>query len=134
MERRVKSYRDLVVWQKAMDMAVAVYRVSDMFPDRERFGLTIQVRKSGVSVPSNIAEGQARASTREFLHHLSIARGSLAETETHLLVALRVEYITKAHLREAWDLIQDVGKLLNRLMQSLERGEKPGLGSSSTSR
>jgi len=117
---RVKCHRDLIVWQKAMDLVVAVYKVSGLFPESERFGLTGHVRKSAISVPSNIAEGQARSSTGDFVHHLSIARGSLAETETQLLVALRLEYVTKPNLRESWDLIQEVGKLLNRLMQSLE--------------
>jgi four helix bundle protein len=82
---RVKSNRDLIVWQKAMDMVVAVYQVTNDFPDHERFGLTGHTRKSAISVPSNIAEGHARNSTREFLHHLSIAQGSRAETETQLL-------------------------------------------------
>ena len=120
---RIKSNRDLIVWQKAMDLVLAVYRVTDRFPEHERFGLTGHTRKSAISVPSNIAEGHARDSTREFLHHLSIAQGSLAETETQLLVALRLEYVGKPDLRESWDLIQDVGKLINRLVQSLKRNE-----------
>jgi four helix bundle protein len=69
----VTSYRDLIVWQKAMDLVVAVYELTDKFPREEIFGLTFQLRKASVSVPSNIAEGQARRSTKEFLHHLSIA-------------------------------------------------------------
>ena len=120
---RVKSNRDLIVWQKAMDMVVAVYQVTNHFPDHERFGLTSHTRKSAISVPSNIAEGHARNSTREFLHHLSIAQGSRAETETQLLVALRLEYVNKPALRDAWNLIQEVGKLIAGLVRSLEKHE-----------
>lgn len=83
----VQSYRDLIVWQKAMDLVKLVYDLTDKFPKEELFGLTIQIRKAVVSVPSNIAEGQGRSSTKEFLRHLSIAYGSLMETETQNLIA-----------------------------------------------
>ena len=122
-EKSLKPHRNLVAWQKGMDLVMAVYKLTRDFPEREVYGLSSQLRRAALPVPSNIAEGHARASTRESLHHLSIARGSLAETETQLLVALKLGYLVKTVLRESWEIMQEVGKLLNRLMQSLERKE-----------
>ena len=85
----VRSYRDLVVWQRAMELAQAVYELTGTWPREEIYGLTSQVRRAAVSVPSNIAEGQGRASTKEFLNYLSIAYGSLMECETQALLAER---------------------------------------------
>jgi len=78
----VKSYRDLLVWQEAMELVIGCYRISDRFPPRELYGLTNQLRRAAVSVPANIAEGRGRSHTREFVYHLSIAYGSLKEVET----------------------------------------------------
>lgn len=86
----VRHYSDLIVWQKAMDLVVHVYEVTESFPQREVFGLTNQVRRAAVSIPSNIAEGQGRGTTKDFLHFLAIARGSLQEVETQLLLAYRL--------------------------------------------
>ena len=119
MTGKPKSYRDLIVWQKAMDLVVAVYAVSARFPASERFGLTAQVRRAVVSVPSNIAEGQARDSTKEFLHHLSISKGSLAETETQLMVSIMLGFVVETDMQESWGLCREVGKLLNGLVASL---------------
>src|SRR5689334_7896665 len=91
--RAVKKYSDLIVWQKAMDFAELVYAATQSWPRDELYGLTSQVRRAAVSVPSNIAEGQGRLSTKEFIHHISIARGSLLEVETQLLLAQRLGYI-----------------------------------------
>jgi len=90
----VKSYRDLETWQVSMDLVAEVYRVTKLFPRDEIYGLTNQLRRAAVSVPSNIAEGQGRDSTKEFLHHLSMAHGSLCEVETQLLIAQGLEYLT----------------------------------------
>jgi four helix bundle protein len=89
---KVKNYRELIVWQKAMDLVEGVYKSSKGFPREEVYALTSQIRRAAVSIPSNIAEGQGRRSTAEFLHHLSIAHGSLRETETQILVAARLEF------------------------------------------
>jgi len=80
----IKNYRDLRVWQSGMDLVVMVYELSDKFPAKEMYGLTSQIRRAAVSVPSNIAEGHTRESTQEYLHHLSIAQASLAEVETQI--------------------------------------------------
>ena len=93
---RVSHFRELQVWQRGMDLVVSVYRASDCFPKTEIYGLTSQPRRSAVSVPSNIAEGHTRASTKEYLNHISIAQGSLAEVETQLEIAERLNYVDAA--------------------------------------
>ncbi len=115
-----QTYRDLDVWQKSMDLVEEIYRVSKDFPREEQFGLTNQIRRSVTSVPANIAEGQGRLHKAEFLRFLSVARGSLTETETHVLIAVRLGYIDRNRATPLWVLLQDVGRLLNKLIKSLE--------------
>jgi four helix bundle protein len=117
----VQSYRDLIVWQKAMELVKLVYDLSRKFPREELFGLTLQIRKAVVSVPSNIAEGQGRNSTKEFLRHLSISYGSLMETETQNLVAEMQTYVTANESREVMIRSAEVGRLINGLVNSLQR-------------
>jgi four helix bundle protein len=114
-----KSYKDLLVWQKAMDLVVETYQLSKMFPKEELYALTNQVRRAAVSVPSNIAEGQARQSKAEFRNFLSIAQGSLAEVETQLLIAQRLNYLTEAELQKAMQLREEVSKMLVALRRSV---------------
>lgn len=90
----VKSYRDLLIWQKAMELVVGCYQVSQGFPKHEVFGITSQSQRAAVSIPANITEGQAREHTGEFKHCLAIASGSLAELETHILIAKRIGCLT----------------------------------------
>jgi len=128
----LKSYRDLDVWQKAMDLVVVAYETSRAFPSEERFGLASQLRKAAVSIPANIAEGYGRMYRGDYVRHLSIARGSLAELETHLAIAVRLDFITREDAMPCWDLSQEVGKMLTRLMQSLGSNERiSGSGSRS---
>lgn len=89
----VRNYKELLVWQRAMDLVELIYTITRSWPKEEQYGLTSQIRRAVVSVPSNIAEGQGRFSTREFLHHISIANGSLLEVETQVLVAQRLGYL-----------------------------------------
>jgi four helix bundle protein len=117
---KVRSYRDLTGWQKGMDMVELVYTATRGWPKEELYGLTNQVRRAAVSVPSNIAEGQGRASTKEFLHHLSMARGSLLEVETQLLLAQRLNYSSPEVLDHLLSCTAEVGRLLNGLYRSLE--------------
>ena len=91
----VQHYRELIVWQKAMILVEAVYRATNDFPKTEIYGLTSQIRRAAVSIPSNIAEGQGRSTTRDFLHFLSVAQGSLMEVETQITIAKRLGYIEK---------------------------------------
>jgi four helix bundle protein len=116
----VKSFHDLYTWQKAMELVEEVYRLTQFFPKEETYGLRSQVRRAAVSIPSNIAEGQGRESTKEFQHFLSIARGSLYEVITQLLIAQRLKYITKEQLQPANGLSDEVGKLINGLINSLK--------------
>ena len=115
----IKSYRDLEVWQVAMDLSEMVYELTSKLPSEELFGLKSQARRSVVSIPSNIAEGRARKGKAEFLHHLSIARGSLAELETQLLLTVRLKFIARESLAPVWAKAQSVGKLLTALIKSL---------------
>ncbi len=117
----VQSYRDLETWQQAVSLVLEVYRVTKLFPKEELFGLTSQVRRAVVSIPSNIAEGQGRASTKEFLHHLSIAYGSLCETETQILIAKELGYLGEPDYKSLLDLAGSVGRLINGLSKSLQR-------------
>jgi len=114
------SYRDLEVWQKAMDLVTAVYHFSRDFPSDERFGLTSQIRRAAVSVAANIAEGNARAHRGDYLRHLSIARGSLAEVDTHTQIAVRLEFVERDPALKIWDQSQEVGRMLTGLIKSLK--------------
>jgi len=115
----IASHRDLIVWQKAMDLVVEVYRLTDCFPRTEIYRLVNQVTRSAVSVPANIAEGHARASTKEYAHLLSVAKGSLMETETFLMLAVRLSYITSAQAECAAGLIVEVSKMLTSIRKKL---------------
>ena len=116
----IKSHRDLIAWQKAMDLVVETYKVSRDFPKEELYGLTSQMRRAAVSVPANIAEGQGRRLSGEFIHFLGTARGSLLELETHLEIALRLGYIEQKKYQLAQDQIQEVGRILNGLLRTIE--------------
>ena len=116
---KIRSHRDLIAWQKAMDLVVNVYSLSKSFPPEELYALTKQVRRAVTSVPANIAEGQGRRLRREFHQFLANARGSLMELDTHLEVAFRVGYIkSEQHLAIQKDL-NEVGRILNGLMRSI---------------
>ncbi len=117
---KVKSYRDLETWQQAMALVMEVYRVTKIFPKEELFGLTSQLRRATVSIPSNIAEGQGRTSTKEFLHHLAIAYGSLCEAETQLLIGRQLEYMSQQDYSSITELTARVGRLINGLTNSLQ--------------
>ena len=115
----VSSYRDLEVWRFGVELAVECYKTTAAFPRAERYGLASQIQRAATSIPANIAEGQARFSTREFLRYLAIAYGSLAELETHIEVAMRLEYIPCDQARFLTSRMQQIGRLLNGLSRSL---------------
>jgi four helix bundle protein len=114
-----RSYRELLVWQKAKTLAVRIYRETERFPKSEIYGLTSQLRRSGVSVASNIAEGQGRLSRGEFLQFLGLSRGSLLELETQLAIAHDLGYVSDDHHRELDLEAYQVLGLINRLIESL---------------
>jgi four helix bundle protein len=118
---KVKNYQELMAWQKSMDLVEEVYKSSRDFPREEIYALTSQIRRAAVSIPSNIAEGQGRRTTSDFLRHLSIAYGSLREVETQILIARRLRYTTQTSVEEVMNLAGEVGRLLNGLMTSLAR-------------
>lgn len=114
----MKSYKDLIVWQKGLDLCVRVYQITDSFPKSEIYGLTSQIRRSVVSIPSNIAEGHSRGK-KEFIQFLRIAFGSGAELETQLLIALKIKYITEEDYEELNLLLVEILKMLNKLISVL---------------
>jgi four helix bundle protein len=118
---KITQFRDLRVWQGGIDVVEAIYRASARFPKSEVFGLSAQLRRAAVSVPSNIAEGHARSSTKDYLHHISIGLGSLAEVETQLEIAFRLGYIATADLGAILDQTAALGKQLHALRDALLR-------------
>ena len=116
-----KSYRDLEVWQKAMDLVVDCYQITKRFPKSEIYGLASQMQRAAVSIPTNIAEGRERQYTREFLQYLSIAYGSLAELETLVQIAERLNYLDVNQLKQILDNTAELGRMPNGLRRSLEK-------------
>ena len=115
----VESYRDLKVWQRAIEMTLTIYRVTAGFPKEELFGLTSQIRRAGVSVASNIAEGYGRGSKGEYRQFLAMARGSNLELQTQLYLATELGYGSRGLLTEADSLSNEVSKMLNSLLAKL---------------
>ena len=120
-----ESFRDLLSWQKAMALVTEIYRATAGFPRDEMYGLTCQVRRSAVSVPSNIAEGKGRFSKKEFGHFLSNARGSLCEMQTQLEIARNLGYLPEARFDELDQQSREVGRMLNGLMKALRASSEP---------
>lgn len=115
------GYRDLIVWQRSMDLACSAYDCTDSFPAMERYGLVSQIRRSAVSVVCNIAEGQGRASVGEFLNQLSVARGSLQELETLLIIADRRGYLTSVVVTALLKETSEISRMLKQLRRALAR-------------
>jgi four helix bundle protein len=115
-----KSHNDLIVWRKAIQLAVEVHELTTRFPRHELFGLSSQMRRAAISIPSNVAEGAARRTTRDLIAFLHVARGSLAEVETQLLLAQQVGYVDGRARDALMVLIDEVGRLLNGLIRVLK--------------
>lgn len=120
-EVQIRSHRDLIAWQKAMDLAVSIYHLTKTFPKEETYGLISQIRRAASSIPANIAEGQGRRLGKEFQQFLANSRGSLLELDTHLELSFRVGYLNKTQHEELKEKINEVGRILNGLMRSLNR-------------
>ncbi|WP_024585842.1 four helix bundle protein [Aliihoeflea sp. 2WW] len=118
----IRDYRDLTVWKEAMEIAELVYRLTRAFPREEAFGLTSQMRRSAVSIPSNIAEGFGRAQRKVFIQFLRIAQGSLKELETQLMLSVRVELVASKDVADVQMRCQTLGRRLVQYVRSLERG------------
>lgn len=117
----VKSFRDSIAWQRAMDLSHEIYQVTRMFPKEEIFGLTNQLRRASVSIASNIAEGQGRLTQGEFLHFLGMARGSALEVETQLEIAKREGFANVAAIERAQSIASEVVRILNAVITSLRK-------------
>ena len=120
MSSEIKSYKDLIIWQKGIDLVVEVYKIIKRFPREELYGLSDQIKRSAVSVPSNIAEGQSRQHTAEFRQFLYIARGSLAELDTQLIIAHRVGYIDSKNLDLFASRVTELRKMISALVAKLK--------------
>lgn len=121
---RIRSYRDLEVWQRAIDLVEVVYQLTDSFPKHETYGLRAQMRRAAVSIPSNIAEGHGRSGAREYLHHLSIANGSLMELETQVVVSRRLGYLSSESETHLIARSGEVGRMAAGLIRALQRRVK----------
>jgi four helix bundle protein len=119
----LQTYRELDVWQCAMQLVQEVYALTRAFPDDEKYGLSSQLRRAAVSVPSNVAEGYGRSHRGDYLRSLSIARGSLMEVETQLILAGRLGFAARDQLNPAWSCCQRIGRMLRRLMETLSDSE-----------
>ena len=113
------AFRDLLVWQRAIDLTTEIYRLTEEFPKSELYGLSSQVRRAAVSVPSNIAEGSGRGTKREFRQFLLMARGSLCEVHTQLIIAGNLGFAERGRLQCTESIANEVGRMLNRLLQSM---------------
>ena len=117
----MRNYKELEVRQKAVTLAIEAYKATSHFPDAERFGLTSQIRRASTSIAANIAEGWGRGTTKEYIQFLLIARGSLMEFETHAIIGRKLNYVTHEQLGALQGQIEEVGKMLNGLIQPLRR-------------
>ncbi|OYV99766.1 MAG: hypothetical protein B7Z61_14075 [Acidobacteria bacterium 37-71-11] len=117
----IRSYRDLQAWQKAMDFAVEAYQLAKKLPTEERYGLASQLQRAASSVPANIAEGHGRIHRADYVRFLSVARGSLMETETHLELAVRLGFLRQEETEKAAALSREAGRILNGLISALRK-------------
>jgi len=116
---KIKSYNDLITWQKGIELVKEVYKATQSFPKEEIYGLTSQIRRSAVSIPSNIAEGHARNTTGEFIQFLGIAKGSLAELDTQIIIAAELGFISEQQKNLLREKITEINRLTNGLIKSL---------------
>ena len=117
----IRDHKDLIVWQKSMDLLVEVYRLVKKLPKEENFALSDQMRRAVVSIPSNIAEGKGRSSEKDYLRFLFMARGSRAELETQILACVRLNYFEEADVENALNLCSEIGRMLNALIAKLSK-------------
>jgi|SRR5437667_7101062 len=123
MKEPVKSYRDLKVWAKAMDLVVESYKIAATLPKSEVFGFANQIQRAAVSIPANIAERDGRDQLGDYLHHLSVANGSLAELETHFMIAERSAYVERSQIEKALELAGQISRMLSGLSKALRGTE-----------
>lgn len=120
----MNSFKDLIVWQKSIELVVLIYQITEIFPKAEIYGLTSQVRRAAVAIPSNIAEGQRRGHILEYIQFLRIAYGSGAELETQLLISLKIAYLPREDFEKASLLLDEVMRMLTVLIRKLSSVSK----------
>jgi four helix bundle protein len=118
----MKTYRDLIIWQKSMDLVTEIYKISKRFPNDEVYGLISQIRRCAISIPSNIAEGYGRNSTNDYIHFLRIAAGSLYELQTQIEISLNLLYIDKTRFDEIYERSREIERMLSSLISKLRKG------------
>ena len=121
MEGKIKTYKDLIVWQRSIQLVTTVYSLTKTFPSDERFGLVSQLNRAVISIPSNIAEGWGRELSKNYLQFLRISRGSLMEVETMILISKKLGYINEENFKELNKEIEEVGKILQGLIKSVQQ-------------
>ena len=119
MNQSTQSYKDLVVWQKGIELAKRIYALTRRFPNEERFGLTSQMRRAAISIPSNVAEGQTRRTTPEFIQFVSHAEGSAAELDTQIILAVELDFCCKTDVLPIYELNDEIRRMLNALRRKL---------------
>lgn len=122
----MKTYRDLIVWQKSMQCVTAVYKGTRMFPKEELYGLTAQMRRAAISIPSNIAEGYGRRSTQDYLRFLQIAMGSIFELQTQLEIAFNLEYLHKSDFAAFYESSREIERMLSALIRNIKARKDEG--------
>ena len=120
MTEIIKSHKDLIVWQKSVQLSLIIYRITSDFPPREMYALSSQMRRAVVSIPSNIAEGKSRGTRKDFAHFLHMAYGSSAELETQLLIAKQLNFCVNEKFNETNSLLSEVSKMLRVMIEKLE--------------
>jgi len=122
----LRTYKDLKVWQKSYQLCLNVYKITKEFPSEEKFGLTSQMRRSAVSIPSNIAEGYGRKTTQEYIYSCYVSHGSLCELETQLLLSIDLGYLNQQNFSNTEENLREVERMLKALIKSLEQKKKSG--------
>src|SRR5262249_27846101 len=117
--KTTRSYKDLIVWQKGVTLAKLIYQLTQYFPSEEKFGLVAQMRRAAVSIPLNIAEGQARRTTGEFVQFISTAEGSVAELDTQLILSIELKFCHEGKAKGAFQLVAELRRMLNVLQRKL---------------
>ena len=117
---KILSFKDLIVWQKGMDLAETVYQITASYPKAELYSLTDQMRRAAVSIVSNIAEGKGRESKQEYLHFLAISQGSLTELETQILLSIRLDYLSESDAEKPLSICNEIGRMLNKMRSQLK--------------
>ena len=117
----MENYKELIVWQKSVELVVDVYKKAKSFPKEEIYSLTDQIKRAATSIPANIAEGWGRGNPKEFIHFLKIARGSLMELENHLIVSQKLNYLTEENFNDLSKKIDEIGKMIYKFSKSVEK-------------